>query len=158
MPRFFFLLELLTVASLFSGIAQAQQNKQQLLALANADAPTAPAGRAKTIVLIGRVETTTGVLPGAVVEVKSNQNLRAVTDADGFFRLIVPTTTGPVAVTASYAGYDEVTAKLVPGAMPAVLRLVVPHDDIELPRQQQMPAYLRAAQKQIKQELQQVHR
>jgi hypothetical protein len=41
--------------------------------------------------------------------------------------------------------------------MPSVRRLVVLHDDIKLPRQQQLPAYLRAAQKQIKQELQQVH-
>nr|WP_235998241.1 carboxypeptidase regulatory-like domain-containing protein [Hymenobacter sp. BT559] len=84
--------------------------------------------------MVGRVETTTGVLPGAIVEVRSNKSLRAVTDADGFFHLVVPATTDPVAVVVSYAGYDEVTASLVPGAMPAVLRLLVPHDNIKLSR------------------------
>jgi len=155
-PRFPLFIALFTVASLSSSQAQAQQSKQQLLALIMPPTPVVTATRAKTIVLVGRVETTTGVLPGAVVEVKSNKTLRAVTDADGFFRLVVPATTSPVAVTASYAGYDDVGASLVPGTMPAVLRLVVLHDDIKLPRQQQLPAYLRAAQKQIKQELQQV--
>jgi hypothetical protein len=151
------LLESLLLAILFSSQVQAQQGNHPLIALAVAANPTIAAVRTKTIVLIGRVETTTGVLPGAVVEIRSNKNLRAVTDADGFFRLVLPATTSPVAVTASYAGYDEVSANLVPGAMPAVLRLVVPHDDIKLPRQQQLPAYLRTAQKQIKQQLQQVY-
>jgi hypothetical protein len=96
--------------------------------------PTAPVARVKTIVLLGRVETTTGVLPGAIVEVENNKSLRAVTDADGFFRLAIPATTSPVAVTASYAGYDEVAAHLIPGALPAVLRLVVPHDNTKLLR------------------------
>jgi hypothetical protein len=133
--RFSLFLESLVLAILFSGQAHAQQSKQPLLVLALSASSATAAMRAKTIVLIGRVETTTGVLPGAVVEVRSNRNLRAVTDADGFFRLVIPATTSPVAVTASYGGYDEVAASLVPGAMPAVLRLVVPHDDVRLPRQ-----------------------
>ncbi|WP_233636107.1 carboxypeptidase-like regulatory domain-containing protein [Hymenobacter setariae] len=134
MPRFFFPLASLLLAILVASQAHAQQSKQPLLALAVSTTPTAPAARVKTIVLLGRVETTTGVLPGAIVEVGSNKNLRTVTDADGFFRLVIPATTSPVAVTASYAGYDEVSANLVPGALPAVLRLVVPHDNTKLLR------------------------
>jgi hypothetical protein len=133
--RFSFLFQSFALASLLPIQAQAQQSKHYLLELANSGIPTAPTMWAKTIVLIGRVETTTGVLPGAVVEVRSNRNLRAVTDADGFFRLVVPATSSPVIVTASYAGYDDVAASLMPGEMPAVLRLVVPHDNIKLPRQ-----------------------
>ena len=134
MPHFSFPLASLILALLVNSQAQAQQSKHPLLALAVSTTPATAAPRAKTIVLLGRVETTTSVLPGAVVEVESNKGLRAVTDADGFFRLVLPATTSPVAVTASYAGYDEVSASLVPGALPAVLRLVVPHDNTKLLR------------------------
>lgn len=157
MLRFSFCLHSVALAVLVSSQAQAQQSGQPLLTLTAPTTLPTPSVRPKTIALIGRVETTTGVLPGAVVEVKGNSNLRAVTDADGFFRLVVPTTTSPVPVSASYAGYDDVAANLIPGAMPAVLRLVVPHDEIKLPRKQQLPAYIRTAHKQIKQQLQDVY-
>jgi hypothetical protein len=81
-PRFPLLIELLAIASLSSSQAQAQQSKQQLLVPIMPPALAVTAVRAKTIVLIGRVETTTGVLPGAVLEAKSNKNLRAVMDID----------------------------------------------------------------------------
>lgn len=135
MRRFFFPLASLLSVVLVANQAQAQSSKQHLLLASAMNSTLAPAAaRLKTVVLTGRVETTTGVLPGAVVEVKSTPSLRAVTDADGFFRLVMPVTTGPVAVVASYAGYDDITASLVPGAMPAVLRLVVPHDNTKLAR------------------------
>jgi len=128
-------LQSLALVTVVVGQAQAQQSKQPLL-LASATLRASPtdAARAKTIVLTGRVETTTGVLPGAVVEVKNNRSLRAVTDADGFFSLVVPTTTAPVEVVASYAGYDDISASLMLGALPTVLRLVVPHNNTKLPR------------------------
>ena len=154
--RSFRLLHSFAVIILMFTQAQAQPGSPlRLLAMATTSTPTDAPTRPKMMTLTGHIETTTGVLPGAVIAVQSNQRLRTVTDADGFFRLTLPATAEPVAVTVSYAGYGDLAANLIPGATPATLRLAPSHD-IKLPRKQQLKTCLRVAHRQIERELRQV--
>lgn len=141
-----------------SSLAFAQGSPKAMPVLASATAlATTEAAAHTTIVLTGRVEAPNGVVVGAVVGLRDNDLAKAVTGADGTFSLTVPVTKTPVPVVVSYAGYNDEATVLIPQNQTDVVRLLVPHE-IKVPRNQQLPAYLRHARKEVKHELRELHR
>ena len=103
-----------------------------------------------TRVLTGRVTSPAGSLPGAVVGVAGSK-LRAATNADGEFSLVVPANT-PVQLTASYAGFADETLVVTAADASAAIELVTPRV-VKVARKQQLKVYLRTARKQVKRSL-----
>ena len=144
-------------AGLSPAQAQARLPRHRLLA-ANAPrpAPVVPAAApvAAPVALAGRVETTAGALPGAVVRLpRFGQS--CVTDAQGNFRFALPAGTGPEAVVVAYAGFADVTAAFQPGTTLAVVQLLTPVS-ISLTKQQQLKTYLKNARRAVKHDLRQI--
>lgn len=128
---------------------------QVLLAANNSSAPAAPLGG--TMVLTGRVASPAGPLVGAVVSVAGKTYQKAVTNIDGEFRLTVPASSEALDVTASYAGYRDVTATLQYGTTPPVMQLTEV-EEIKVSRKQSLTKYIKLAHKQAKRESREIHR
>ena len=101
------------------------------------------------MVLTGHVKTAAGPLPGAVVKV-ANASEMTVTDADGFFHLTVPVSTGPVRATASYAGFADQPVTL--DATSSEVSMSVARI-IKAAKKQQLKTYLKTARKQVRKSL-----
>lgn len=142
------------LASFFFSLTAA--SAQTLLAANNGPVvAAAPAGN--TIVLTGRVASPAGPLVGAVVSVKGKTYQKAVTNSDGEFRLTVPATSEALDVTASYAGYRDVTASLQYGTTPPVMQLTEVQE-IKVSRKQSLSKYVKLAHKQARRESREIHR
>lgn len=110
---------------------------------AAATEPTAPVG---TAVVRGKVVSPSGILPGAVIKLKSTQQT-AVTNAEGEFRLTVPADGGTQAATVSFAGYDDEDVMLNTGEMGTSVSLDKVHV-IRVKRKQSLKTYMKTARKQ----------
>ena len=126
-----------------------------MLAVNETAAPARSTGA--TMVISGRVESPAGPLAGAVVSVDGKTYQKAVTNIDGEFHLTVPTTTEALAITASYAGFRDVSAAVQPGTALALLRLTE-QQDIKLKRHLQLKAYLKGAHKEARRESRKLRR
>lgn len=105
--------------------------------------PTAPAG---TTVVRGKVVSPSGILPGAVIKLKNSQQT-AVTNAEGEFRLAVPTDGGPQAATVSFAGFEDEEVVLSTGEAGTDVSLAKVHF-IKVKRKQSLKVYMKTARKQ----------
>ena len=110
----------------------------------------APAKR----VIYGKVVCPTGPLPGAVVKLASSKQT-AVTNSNGEFRFTVPADSGPMAATASYAGYVDVPVTLAPAEDDHTVQLTTPHI-IKVGRKQQLKKYMKSAHRQVRRTLRKV--
>jgi hypothetical protein len=115
---------------------------------------TVEAPKATSIVFIGHVISPQGALPGAVVEVVGTQ-LSAVTNADGEFSLTLPASSAPVKLLVSYAGFADETKTISPADRSTTFELTTVQE-IKIARRQQMKAYSKTAQRQVKRTLRQL--
>jgi hypothetical protein len=123
-----------------------------LLASSNSSRTTTPAALPtanELTVYYGRVFSPEGPLPGAVVEL-ANKHM-VVCNADGEFRLSLPTKSGPHRVTVSFAGYADETLILSPNDPVFVVELTQ-KQHIKLAKGQDLKNYMRTAHRQIKKE------
>ncbi|SFQ57562.1 carboxypeptidase-like regulatory domain-containing protein [Hymenobacter arizonensis] len=105
-------------------------------------------------VFVGYVVSPQGALPGAVVEVIGTQ-LSAVTDANGAFSLTLTTNSAPVKLLVSYAGFADETKTVSPADQSTTVELTTVQE-IKVARRQQMKAYSKTAQRQVKRTLRQL--
>ena len=130
-------------ATLFAApLAQAQQVFASIAPIATTE-PTAPTA---TTVIRGKVVTPAGMLPGAVIRLKSTQQI-AVTNAEGEFRLAVPVGGGPQRATVSFAGYEDEEVVLNTGEAGTSVSLAKVHL-IKVKRNQRLTVYMKTARKQ----------
>ena len=107
-----------------------------------------------TVVVLGRVSTAKGPLPGAVIKIANSRQM-VVSDADGVFHLTVPAGSGSVAATASYAGFAD-EAVVLEGTANEV-RLGTPRT-VVVSKKQSLQAYRKTARKQVRRKLKRVQR
>lgn len=107
--------------------------------------------RTASKVITGHVVSPTGILPGAVVAVMGTQ-LSTVTNAQGEFSLTLPANAGPVQLLVSYAGFADEKVAFSPTEQSATLKLATPQV-IKVARRQQMKAYSKTANRQVKRTL-----
>jgi hypothetical protein len=108
------------------------------------------------VVLAGKITNPAGPLPGAVVILTGTKQM-AVTNADGEFEFEVPSNTGALQATVTYAGYADETITLNASAEESTVSLTNAHV-IVVSRKQQLRRYLKTAQKQIKHDLKQLRK
>ncbi|MDO7877119.1 hypothetical protein Q5H93_20405 [Hymenobacter sp. ASUV-10] len=104
--------------------------------------PTAPA----TTVIRGKVVSPAGILPGAVVKLRSTQQL-AVANAEGEFQLAVLADGGPQVATVSFAGFEDEEIILNPSEAGTKVSLAKVHF-IKVKRNQSLKVYMKTARKQ----------
>jgi hypothetical protein len=136
--------------------AQAQTGKAfasntAFVSAASSNAPREVKKAPATTVFTGHVVSPAGALPGAVVAVVGT-DLSAVTNAAGEFSLALPAGSAPVQLLVSYAGFADEKMSVSPTGQSATLKLTTPRV-IKMARRQQMKAYSRTAQRQIKRTL-----
>jgi hypothetical protein len=107
------------------------------------------------MVLVGKITNPAGALPGAVVFLVGTKQV-AVTNAEGEFSFLVPANAGPLHARVTYAGYADEDLTLNTSVTESTVNLANAKV-IVVSRKQQLKAYMKTAQKEVKQSLKEVH-
>lgn len=149
--RLFFLFCLLAC---FPSVAQTELANAASLPPALAPAASdEESGNSETMVLTGKITNPAGPLPGAVVILTATRQM-AVTNAEGEFELVVPTTATNLEARVTYAGFADEKMLLNPtaGATTSLTNAQV----IVVSRRFQMKAYERQARKEVRHSLREI--
>ncbi len=106
------------------------------------------------MVLTGHVKTAAGSVPGAVVK-SADFSEMTVTDANRWFHLTVPISTGPVQATTSQAGFADPPVTLDATSSEVSMSVV---RIIKVAKKQQLKTYLKTARKQVRKNLRSARR
>ncbi|GAA4032831.1 hypothetical protein GCM10022409_16400 [Hymenobacter glaciei] len=109
-----------------------------------------------TVVILGRITTPDGPLPGAVVTLVSTKQM-AVTNSEGEFQFTVPAGSRTLQAVVSFAGYADERLTLNADNAESTATLA-DEQTIPLARRQQLKFYLKTARKEAKRDLREVHR
>ena len=149
---------LLILAAACVAAATPAANGQALLAsnishptVANANVPSEP-----TVVLVGRITSPDGPLPGAVVTLVANKQM-AVTNSEGEFQFTVPARVRTLKAVVSFAGYADESLTLSTENAESTATLA-DERAIPLARREQLKFYLKTARKAAHRDLREVHR
>ena len=148
---------LLFLATACLAVTSPTANSQALLAsnashaAADYSVPAEP-----TVVLVGRIATPDGPLPGAVVTLVSTKQM-VVTNSEGEFQFVVPASTRTLQAVVSFAGYADERLTLNTDDAESTVTLAN-EQAIPVARRQQLKFYLKTARKEASRDLREVRR
>lgn len=109
-----------------------------------------------TVVIVGRIASPEGPLPGAVVTLVGTKQM-AVTNSEGDFQFVVPASTRTLQAIVSFAGYADERLTLSTDDAESTATLA-DEQAIPVARRQQLKFYLKTARKEARHDLREVHR
>ncbi|MFD2718032.1 carboxypeptidase-like regulatory domain-containing protein [Hymenobacter monticola] len=152
----FFALLLASFLTFAAGLTSQAQALASNAAYTSHDLAVGADAPAEKMLLVGKITSPAGPLPGAVVILTSTKQM-AVTNSDGEFEFTVPANAGALAAVVTYAGYADEKMTLNASAEESTVSLTHARV-IVVSRKNQLKKYLKTAKKQVKHDLKQVRK